>query len=86
MWEAGDGVGEWKSSGGGIDDGGDPVIYVCSVCYVVLFQAEGIVGTYIANIKSPTTNSGSTVISFDKGGTWLQLSPPYADFTCQKVS
>ena len=41
-----------------------------------LTQVEGIVGTYIANRKTPGSRYGATVISFDKGGTWNLLTPP----------
>jgi len=37
---------------------------------------EGIVGTYIANRKTPGSQYGATVISFDKGGAWNFLTPP----------
>jgi len=39
-------------------------------------QVEGIVGTYIANRKTPGSQYGATVISFDKGGAWNFLTPP----------
>ena len=41
-----------------------------------LTQVEGIVGTYIANRKTPGSQYGATVISFDKGGAWNFLTPP----------
>ena len=54
-------------------------------------QVEGIVGTFIANIKDPASQYGSTVISYDKGGNWASLRPPTVDrngafLNCQPVS
>ena len=46
-----------------------------------LTQVEGIVGTYIANRKTPGSQYGATVISFDKGGTWNLLTPPASAVT-----
>lgn len=54
-------------------------------------QVEGLVGTFIANTRDPVTRFGSTVISYDKGGNWVQLRPPTLDrngefIDCQQVS
>lgn len=56
-----------------------------------LLQVEGIVGTFIANVKDPSGRFGSTVISYDKGGNWVSLRPPTVDrndvfLNCQQVS
>ena len=53
-------------------------------------QVEGIVGTFVANVKSPGSRFGSKVISYDKGGEWVPLRPPQFDrrggfINCQQV-
>lgn len=48
-------------------------------------------GTFVANVKNPSSQSGYTVISYDKGGEWVPLRPPQFDknnvfINCQQVS
>lgn len=42
-------------------------------------QVEGVVGTYFANRHAVDSTTGSTVISFDKGGRWNLLTAPGVD-------
>ncbi len=53
-------------------------------------QVEGLAGTYIANTRDPSRAFGSTLISYDKGGNWVKLTPPLLDkggsgVVCQPV-
>lgn len=44
-----------------------------------MLQVESIVGTYIANKKISGARYGASVVSFDKGGKWLHITPPAVD-------
>ena len=62
-------------------------LWVClGICGCVL-QVEGVVGTYFANVRTPNASDGLTLVSYDKGGNWLPLTPPLdSQLTCQLVS
>ena len=51
-----------------------------------VYVVEGILGTYIANVKSSNKNRGYTMISFDKGGEWNTVMPPVQDSKGQPIT
>ncbi len=44
------------------------------------------IGTYFANIHTPNARTGQTVVTYDKGGDWIPLTPPPQFLYCQPVS